>query len=67
MGNITVYQHWPRLMDLETAAHYIGMAPKTLRNRIARTAEDPFEVKPKRRGRKILFDKKELDKYADSL
>jgi hypothetical protein len=62
----TIYA-WPRLMDLETAAAYIGMAPKTLRNRISRRAEDPFEVKPKRRGRKVLFDKKDLDKYADEL
>ena len=54
-------------MDLSTAAAYIGMAEKTLRNRISRKSKEPFEVKPKRRGRKVLFDKKELDKYADSL
>lgn len=62
-----VIKEWPRLMDLPTAAAYIGMAEKTLRNRISRTTDEPFEVKPKRRGRKILFDKKDLDKYADSL
>ena len=62
-----VIQQWPRLMDVPTAALYIGMAEKTLRNRIGRKAEDPFEVRPKRRGRKILFDKKDLDAYADSL
>ena len=62
-----VIQQWPRLMDVRTAALYIGMAEKTLRNRISRKAEDPFEVRPKRRGRKVLFDKKDLDKYADSL
>jgi len=62
-----VIQQWPRLMDVRTAALYIGMAEKTLRNRISRKAEDPFEVRPKRRGRKVLFDKKDLDRYADSL
>jgi len=65
--NMIVVNQWPRLMDLPTAAAYIGMAEKTLRNRISRKAEEPFEVKPKRRGRKVLFDKKELDAYADSL
>jgi len=65
--NYIVIQQWPRLMDLPTAAAYIGMAEKTLRNRISRKAEEPFEVKPKRRGRKVLFDKKQLDAYADSL
>ena len=65
--NFIVIQQWPRIMDLPTAAAYIGMAEKTLRNRISRKAEEPFEVKPKRRGRKVLFDKKDLDAYADSL
>ena len=64
---ITVYQRRPRLMDLKTAALYIGMAEKTLRNRISRKAENPFPVKPKRQGRKILFDRRDLDAYADSL
>lgn len=65
--NLIVVQQWPRLMDIPTAAAYIGMAEKTLRNRISRKADDPFEVRPKRRGRKVLFDRKELDAYADSL
>ena len=65
--NFIVIRQWPRLMDLSTAAAYIGMSPKTLRNRISRKSQDPFEVKPKRRGRKVLFDRKELDAYADSL
>jgi hypothetical protein len=65
--NLVVVKEWPRLMDLPTAAAYIAMSPKTLRNRLSRKAEDPFEVKPKRRGRKVLFDRLDLDKYADSL
>lgn len=58
---------WPRLMDVELAAAYISMAPATLRNRISRRAENPFPVKPKRAGRKVLFDRRDLDAYADSL
>jgi len=55
------------LMDVPTAAFYIGMAEKTLRNGISRKAENPFPVKPKRAGRKVLFDKVDLDAYADAL
>lgn len=62
-----VIQQWPRLMDVSTAAAYIGMAERTLRNGLSRKAEEPFPVKPKRRGRKVLFDRKDLDAYADSL
>ena len=65
--NVVIVKEWPRLMDIPIAAAYIGMSPKTLRNRLSRKAEDPFEVKPKRRGRKVLFDRLDLDKYADSL
>jgi hypothetical protein len=65
--NFIVVQQWPRLMDIPTAAAYIGMAEKTLRNRISRKSDEPFEVRPKRRGRKVLFDRKALDAYADSL
>ncbi len=67
MNKRPIIYSWPRLMDIPTAAAYIGMAEKTLRNRIGRRAEEPFEVKPKRRGRKVLFDKKDLDRYADQL
>lgn len=58
---------WPRLLDIEAAAHYIGLSPKTLRNRLGRKAEDPFPVKPKRHGRKLVFDVKDLDRFADEL
>ena len=62
-----IIQQWPRLMEIPAAAAYIGMSPKTLRNRISRKSENPFPVKAKRCGRKVLFDKKELDNYADEL
>ena len=65
--NFIVFQQWPRLMDVETAAAYISMSPKTLRNRISRKADNPLPVKVKRAGRKVLFDRRDLDRYADSL
>jgi hypothetical protein len=58
---------WPRLLDIDTAAEYLSIAPRTLRNRLGRKVEDPFPVKPKRFGRKVLFDIRDLDRYVDSM
>jgi hypothetical protein len=57
----------PRLLTVELAAQYLGLAPKTLRNRLGPKAVDPFPIKPKRIGRKVLFDRQDLDAFVDSL
>lgn len=56
-----------RLMNIVETARYLSIAPKTIRNRIGRKAENPFPVKPKRIGTRVLFDVKELDRYIDAL
>ena len=58
---------WPRSMTVDLAAHYIGLAPKTLRNRICRGAVNPFPVKSRRQGGKRMFFKEDLDAYLDGL
>ena len=57
----------PRLLGVENAARFLGIAPKTLRNRLGPRAPDPFPVKPKRIGKKVLFDIRDLEKYVDAL
>ena len=57
----------PRLLDVESAARFLGIAPKTLRNRLGPRAPDPFPVKPKRIGRKVLFDIRDLERFCDKL
>ena len=57
----------PRLLDVESAARFLGIAPKTLRNRLGSRAPDPFPVKPKRIGKKVLFDIKDLKNFVDDL
>jgi len=57
----------PRLLDVESAARFLGIAPKTLRNRLGPKAPDPFPVKPKRIGRKVLFDIRDLERFCDKL
>ena len=57
----------PRLVGVDDAARYLGLAPKTLRNRTGPRATDPLPVPIKRIGKKVLFDVKDLDHYVDSL
>lgn len=57
----------PRMLSVEETARYIGLAPKTIRNRIGRKSTVLFPVKPKRIGGRVLFDVKELDAYLDGL
>jgi len=57
----------PRLLGIVETANYLGIAPKTLRNRLGPRAEHPFPVKPKRIGKRVLFDVKALDAFVDSL
>ena len=57
----------PRLLSIEDAAWYLGISAKTIRNALCRNAKDPFPVKPKRHGKRILFDIKDLDAYIDSM
>lgn len=49
---------WPRLMDVELAAAYLGIGASTLRERgpAARHV-----------GRRALYDRKDLDRWADAL
>jgi predicted DNA-binding transcriptional regulator AlpA len=56
-----------RLLGIEETANYLGIAPKTLRNRLGPRAINPFPVKPKRIGKRVLFDIKALDAFIESL
>lgn len=56
-----------RLLSVEDAAVYLGLSPRTLFNAIASKSKDPFPVKPKRFGKRRLFDVKDLDAFADNL
>lgn len=49
---------WPRLMDIELAAAYLSRSPTVIRER---------GPKPKRDGRSVLYDRHDLDRWADAL
>ncbi len=57
----------PRLLSVDQSAQYIGIAPKTLRSRLGPKAKNPFPVRPKKIGRRVLFDRKDLDTFIDQL
>jgi hypothetical protein len=57
----------PRALSVKDAAEYIGLAPKTLRNRLGRRAKNPFPVRPRYYGGKPLFLIEELDNFLENL
>jgi hypothetical protein len=52
---------WPRLMSVELAARYLGLGATTLREM------GPDGPKPKRYGKRVLYDRRDLDRWADAL
>lgn len=57
----------PRLLPINDAAKFLGISPKTIRNRLGPKAINPFPIKPKRFGKKVLFDIRDLESFADTL
>ena len=57
----------PRLLSVADTAKYIGISAKTLRNRMSKGHPRPFPIKPIRNGGRVLFDKKAVDAWIDSL
>jgi hypothetical protein len=58
---------WPRLLSIELAAEYLSISPKTIRNGLGPRAPQPLPVKAKRFGKRVLFDIKDLERYAERL
>ena len=56
-----------RLLSIKEASAYLGLSVRTIYNGIAPKSKAPFPVKPKRWGKRVLFDIRDLDRYVDSL
>lgn len=50
--------HWPRLMGVDLAARYLGVSPTTFKG---------LNIKSRPIGRRVLWDRLDLDRYADQL
>ncbi|NIO20941.1 MAG: helix-turn-helix domain-containing protein [Candidatus Aenigmarchaeota archaeon] len=56
-----------RLLSVEETANYLGLSPRTIYNAVARKSKKPFPVKPKRIGKLVKFDIRDLERYVESL
>ena len=56
-----------RLLTVEEAGRYLGIAPRTIYNGIGPRAKRPFPVKAKRVGRAVRFDIQELNRYIERI
>jgi excisionase family DNA binding protein len=56
-----------RLLTVEEVANYLNLSPRTIYNAIAPKSKKPFPVRPKRIGKLVRFDIKDLEKYIESL
>ena len=56
-----------RLLSVKETAQFLGISPRTIYNGICRNAKKPFPVKPKRIGKLVKFDLKELEAFVEAL
>ena len=56
-----------RLLSVNEVAAYLGLSPRTIYNGVAPKSKAPFPVKAKRIGKAVRFDRRDLDRYIDSL
>ena len=56
-----------RLFTIDETAHYLGLAPKTIRNGLGPRAKKPFPIKAVKHGGRVLFKKEDLDAHIDRL
>jgi len=53
-----------RMLSVKELSQYIGLAPQTIKNQLY---AGRFPIPPTRLGRKLLWDKKLVDKFLDKL
>jgi len=56
-----------RLLNIREVADRLGIAQQTIYNGLSRRTQKPFPIPPKRWGRKVLFDSRDVDNYIDSM
>ena len=56
-----------RLLSVGETARYLGISCRTIYNQLGPKAKKKFPVKPKRVGRLVKFDIRDLDIYIDKL
>lgn len=54
-------------ITVKELAKILGVSERTIYNQISRKAKNPFPIKPKRHGRLVKFDIRDVERYIDSL
>ena len=67
MENENNKHYWKRLLNVEEAAAYLNLSPRTLYNGIAPKSKNPMPIKVRRIGKLVKFDIRDLESYVDSL
>ena len=62
-----VIQEPRSLLTVEETARRLGLAPQTIYNGIGRRSKKRFPIRPKRYGKKPLFDNKDVEAFIESL
>jgi len=55
------------LLSVEETAKRLGIAVQTVYKGISHKSKKPFPLKPKRWGRKVLFDSLDVEKFIASM
>ena len=56
-----------KLLKPEEVADILRISPRTIYNRCCRSAKTKFPIKPKRVGKLLRFDSRDVNKYIDNL
>ncbi len=56
-----------RMYSVEELAEYLGLSPRTIYNGLTKNCKKPFPIRPKRIGKLVKFDLKDIEKYIASL
>jgi excisionase family DNA binding protein len=59
------FQPKNRLLSVKETAEILRLSPRTIYNRVAPGAENPFPIKPKRIGRSVRFRNQDVQDYID--
>ena len=64
--NISQTEVTKRLLTINETAKYLGISPRTIYNGISRKSKVKFPISPKRVGRAVRFDLKDLNRFIES-
>ena len=56
-----------KLLTVEQTAERLNISPRTVYNRARPGSQNPFPIRPRRFGKKVLFLKEEVDAFISAM